>query len=50
VPTALTAFTRKMYCSPVVRPCTTNLRDTSQDIAHFTFAPRAEGKSILSTA
>lgn len=28
VPTALTALTRKMYCSPVVKPCTTNLRNT----------------------
>lgn len=25
VPTAFTAFTRKTYCSPGVRPCTTNL-------------------------
>lgn len=30
VPTAFTALTRKMYCSPVVRPCTTNLENMNQ--------------------
>lgn len=35
VPTAFTALTRKMYCSPGVRPCTTNLGGQGRRVARL---------------
>lgn len=47
VPTAFTALTRKMYCSPGVRPCTTNLGGQGWRVARLhPRPPAAAGQSL----